>query len=133
MWVTLIGGGGGGGGYVDLASLLSDFFDVEDGEVDEGDDDNDGISNQDEDIVVTAEKINLPGGYYAYQHRGHFIIMKDGWITNTYQGTFTQGTPQDHDFVIKDSALEFWVKIKGVEAGAEVKPASERYFKSTKK
>lgn len=40
MWLSLIGGGGGGG-YVDLASLLSDFFDVEDGEVDEGDDDGD--------------------------------------------------------------------------------------------
>ncbi len=58
-WVSLLsgggGGGGGGGGYVDLASLLSDFFDVEDGEVDEGDDDGDGILNRDEEIVVTAD------------------------------------------------------------------------------
>jgi hypothetical protein len=130
--------GGSYGGYLRtqaliLATQAAPDVALDEGHVDEGDDDGDGILNRDEEIVVTAEKVNLPGGYYAYQHRGHFIIMKDGWITNTYQGTFTQGTPQDHDFVIKDSALEFWVKIKGVEAGAEVKPASERYFKSTKK
>lgn len=53
-WLSLLSGGGGGGG-ADLASLLSDFFDVEDGEVDEGDDDGDGILNRDEEIVVTAD------------------------------------------------------------------------------
>ena len=99
----------------------------------DGDDDGDGIRNMDEEIVVTAEKINLPGGYYAYQHRGHFIIMKDGWFSNTYQGTFTQGTQQDHDFVIKDSAIEIFIKFKFGEPGVRIEPGSERYFKGTKK
>lgn len=75
------------------------------------DTDGDGLPDSPE-IVVTAEKVDLPGDYYAYLKNGEFIIMKDGWFTNTYQGTFKPGTAQNHDFVAKDSALELLVNLK---------------------
>lgn len=84
MWLSLIGGGGGG--YVDLASLLSDFFNAEDGEVDEGDDDGDGILNRDEEIVVNGAKrigfFDIGGGYWGLV--GGLTFGSDGTL-----GVFT--------------------------------------------
>ncbi len=93
------------------------------------DTDGDGLPDSPE-IAVIAEKVNLPGDYYAYLKNGEFIIMKDGWFTNTYQGTFQPGTTQNHDFVAKDSAIEVYLKTKFGEPGVRVEPGSERYFKS---
>ncbi len=74
--------GGSYGGYLRtqaliLATQAAPDVALDEGHVDEGDDDGDGILNRDEEIVVTAEKLNLPGGYFAYLTNGQFIIMKD--------------------------------------------------------
>lgn len=66
---TFFGGGGGfsGAGVMSNPEVEDD---VEDGEVDEGDDDGDGILNRDEVIVVngspSAEQPSLPVSYFGF-------------------------------------------------------------------
>lgn len=95
------------------------------------DTDGDGVPDSPE-ITVVANKVSLPGNYYAYISNGQYIMHYDGWVSNPYVGTYVPGTEDNHNLVTKDSSWSFSLKtvVRGapVEGQISENPNSAQYW-----
>lgn len=103
------GGGGQNGGAVDPDT----------GWDPDGDDNGNGVPNQYEPIVVTANKIKVGDDHYAYEAKGIYVMFKESdWPWNKgddgYAGTFVPSNESEAQFVLKsESAVEIGGKAEG--------------------
>ena len=112
--------GGGGGGTLG------------DGQWDpDGDDDGDGIPNSEEDIVVVANPVvDLSGDFYGRfdGNSGTWMIWEDDLFFDDFQGWFVPGTPDNHNFVTRDSEWSGSIDFRGVEVSGETSGGDEQYW-----
>lgn len=115
------GGGGQNGGAVDPDT----------GWDPDGDDNGNGVPNQYEPIVVTANKIKVGDDYFAYHAEGVYVMFKESdwpwnWGGDGYVGTFVPTNATGSQFTVSsDSRVEIDGKAEGgkgpASGSAEVK------------
>ena len=91
------------------------------------------VSGGDGEIVVTANRVQLPGSNYAYvadangDGRPTYVVFHDGWLSNPFVGYFTPDPSGNTHF--QDNGYSFRGSFRDVEGEYTVSPNSYETFR----